>query len=101
VAILARLLRFIFWVVLATWLGRKLLGWLFGSAAEPDVRRASSRPRQTLHRDPVCGTYVSPEVSLKLEHNGQVHHFCSAQCRERFPFTSRPAARTEKVGASA
>jgi len=100
-AILARLIRFIFWVVLATWLGRKLLGWLFGAAGEQGVRRVAPQSPRLLHRDPVCGTHVSPEISLKVEDHGQIHHFCSAQCRERFLMASRPAARAEKIGASA
>jgi YHS domain-containing protein len=47
-------------------------------------------PAIRLHRDPVCGTYVSPEISLKLEKSGQITHFCSAECRDRY---ARPAAR--------
>lgn len=43
-----------------------------------------------LHRDPVCGTYVSAEISLKLEQSGHITHFCSSECRERY---ARPAAR--------
>jgi len=28
--------------------------------------------------------FVSPEISFTLEQAGQVHHFCSDECRERF-----------------
>ena len=91
-AILARIFTFILWLILATWLGRKLLGWLFGSAAQPNSR-TSSRGPQELQRDPWCGTYVSPDISHTLEHNGQVHHFCSEECRERFLEQERRAGR--------
>ena len=37
-----------------------------------------------LYRDPSCGTYVSPEISFKLEKPGHITHFCSAECRERY-----------------
>ena len=37
-----------------------------------------------LHRDPVCGTYVSAEISVKLEKSGHITYFCSAECRERY-----------------
>jgi Cu+-exporting ATPase len=35
--------------------------------------------------DPVCGMKVDPATSRhRAEHAGQIHHFCSARCRERF-----------------
>jgi YHS domain-containing protein len=94
VAILARVLQFIVWLIVATWLGRKLLGWLFGSAAQPP-RTTAPRAAKKLHRDPTCGTFVSPEISFPLEHAGQFHHFCSAECRERYLSAQRRADRVE------
>ena len=93
-AILARVLKFIVWLIVATWLGRKLLGWLFGSAAQPP-RTTSSRTAKKLQRDPMCGTFVSPEISFPLESAGQSHHFCSAECRERYINAQRRADRVE------
>lgn len=37
-----------------------------------------------LRQDPVCGTYVAIDASLKRIVNGQVVHFCSAECRDKF-----------------
>lgn len=37
-----------------------------------------------LRQDPVCGTYVAIDASLKRIVNGQVVHFCSPECRDRF-----------------
>jgi YHS domain-containing protein len=37
-----------------------------------------------LKRDPVCGTYVSTAVSVKRSVGGQVIHFCSSECRDRY-----------------
>jgi YHS domain-containing protein len=54
----------------------------------------SSSPSIRLYRDPVCGTYVSPEISIKLEKSGQITHFCSAECRERH---GRPTARAARA----
>ncbi|HWE52245.1 MAG TPA: hypothetical protein VG273_20790 [Bryobacteraceae bacterium] len=46
---------------------------------------AASGPETTLlHQDPVCGTYVATETSLKKIINGKVVHFCSAECRDRY-----------------
>ena len=37
-----------------------------------------------LQQDPVCGTYVAVDASLKRVVNGKVVHFCSEECRDRF-----------------
>ena len=37
-----------------------------------------------LKKDPVCGTYVSPEAAFTRTVKGQVLHFCSADCRDRY-----------------
>jgi len=54
-------------------------------------QRSSFRPpaqSQTgstvLEQDPVCGTYVAIDSSLKKLVNGRVVHFCSAECRDRY-----------------
>ena len=35
-------------------------------------------------RDPECGMFVSTEVSRRLPWKGQVLHFCSQECLERY-----------------
>ena len=35
-------------------------------------------------RDPVCGMFVSTELSHKLTRGAQTIHFCSQECLERF-----------------
>ena len=94
VRILVRLLQFLLWLIVATWLGRKLFGWLAGSLARPAGQRVppTSTRAVPLHRDPECGTHVSETISLSLEHEGQVHHFCSAECRDRYASKVRQAA---------
>jgi YHS domain-containing protein len=37
-----------------------------------------------LKKDPVCGTYVSPAACLTRTVNGQVIHFCSKACSDRY-----------------
>ena len=45
----------------------------------------SSQPGPTmLQQDPVCGTYVAVDTSLKRVVGGRVYHFCSDACRDRF-----------------
>jgi YHS domain-containing protein len=46
---------------------------------------AGGAPGSTLlHQDPVCGTYVAAASSLRKISKGQVYHFCSEECRDRF-----------------
>ena len=45
---------------------------------------ASASPATMLQQDPVCGTYVAIDASLKRVVNGKVLHFCSDQCRDRY-----------------
>jgi YHS domain-containing protein len=37
-----------------------------------------------LQQDPICGTYVAVDTSLKRVVNGRVLHFCSAECRDKY-----------------
>ena len=37
-----------------------------------------------LHQDPVCGTYVAAGSSFHKICKGQVFHFCSEECRDRY-----------------
>jgi YHS domain-containing protein len=41
-------------------------------------------PATMLQQDPVCGTYVAVDSSLKRVVNGRVLHFCSAECRDKY-----------------
>jgi YHS domain-containing protein len=64
--------------------GRRLwYGALGGRPTAPSARPPQA-PSTVLQMDPVCGTYVSVESSLKKLVAGRVYHFCSAECRERF-----------------
>jgi YHS domain-containing protein len=86
---LGRFLIFVLVVLLvswAIWLVKRVRFWMGYFTGRPNrpARPTAERPEVALRRDPVCGTYVSPEISFTLEQSGQVHHFCSAECRERF-----------------
>jgi YHS domain-containing protein len=54
-------------------------------------RQATSPPAQPdvvaggeLKKDPVCGTYVSTGASVTRTVNGQLLHFCSKECRDKY-----------------
>ena len=62
----------------------KGLGGLF----EPTEADRSKSPKQQLDgelkRDPVCGTFVASTASVKKTVGGEVLHFCSADCRDKY-----------------
>jgi YHS domain-containing protein len=37
-----------------------------------------------LRKDPVCGTFVAVASSIKQDVDGQVVHFCSTACRDKY-----------------
>ena len=56
-----------------------------GSTNQPAQRQRPEVPLGgELKRDPICGTYVSAATSIKKTANGQVIHFCSAACRDKY-----------------
>ena len=48
------------------------------------IMPAGPDPAGELKRDPVCGTYVSTASSVKRTIEGQVVHFCSTACSEKY-----------------
>ena len=88
------MLRYIFIDVILPLLAflflRSLLKNLF-SSGDSGVARQSAAPQappaqatSELKKDPVCGIYVSAAVSLTRTVNGQVLHFCSPECRDKY-----------------
>ena len=63
-----------------------LIGKAMTQALEPET--SGEAPAHAaggeLKRDPVCGTYVAESVSLKKTIGGEVLHFCSPACRDRY-----------------
>jgi YHS domain-containing protein len=56
-----------------------------GTQARPRVSYAAPGAGATmLQQDPVCGTYVAIDSSLKRIVKGKVVHFCSAECRDKY-----------------
>jgi YHS domain-containing protein len=49
---------------------------------DSSARRAETAGE--LKKDPVCGTYVSAAASVKKTVHGEVVHFCSEACRDKY-----------------
>ena len=50
-------------------------------SAQPAQRQQSGGE---LKKDPVCGTFVAVASSIKRNVDGQVIHFCSTTCRDKY-----------------
>ena len=93
---LSRIFRAILWGVVTGELLCFVRRW---NASDARQMMHGQRPEKSsaairLHRDPVCGTYVSPEISFKVEKSGHITHFCSTNCRDRYAQLAARAART-------
>ena len=50
------------------------------TVTDPDSASAAT----LLHQDPVCGTYVAAGSSFHKICHGEVYHFCSEECRDKY-----------------
>ena len=63
---------------------------MVSGGSSPAGSTAARRPTEDvplageLKRDPVCGTFVSTASSVKKTVGGQVVHFCSVECRDKY-----------------
>jgi hypothetical protein len=111
---LGRIFRFLFWLLILSWsvalLRRVLAGMLRGAMpAQPDQNATGSRAgagvgpvsgdsqigvtARRLVRDPVCGTHVAEVLAVPLRESGELVHFCSVACRDKYvSSTQRMAA---------
>ena len=55
---------------------------LAGDSNQAPVERPQSGGE--LKKDPVCGTFVAVSSSIKTNVDGQVVHFCSTACRDKY-----------------
>jgi YHS domain-containing protein len=96
---LARVMKYLFWLLVVSWsvaLLRRLVTSMVRGATAPDqpgdggaAGSGSGDPQgglapRRLVRDPVCGTHVAEELSIPLHEGGQMVHFCSAACRDKY-----------------
>ena len=85
---LARLFRFIFWVLIVSWsvsLLRKIVNRM-GAAADRNepLEVQNDAVSRKLVRDPVCGMHIAEGLALVERNGGQLFFFCSEECRNKF-----------------
>jgi YHS domain-containing protein len=89
--LLSYFVELIFFIVVAKMLGRAFQA-LFGPylprredrAAEGKAPNSSRVRIGKTERDPVCGMFVSTELSHRLVRGSETLHFCSHECLERY-----------------
>ena len=102
---LARIVRFLFWLLIVSWsvaLLRRVLAWMLRGAmpAQADRDAGSSTAgagvgtgagdsqngvaARKLVRDPVCGMHVAEVLAVPLRESGELVHFCSVACRDKY-----------------
>ncbi|HET7150077.1 MAG TPA: hypothetical protein VFI60_01595 [Candidatus Acidoferrum sp.] len=87
---LGRIVRFLFWLLVASWsvwlLRRLFRGALQNSAstAQRGSTQASGSLARRLVRDPVCGMHVDETLSIPLREGNELLHFCSIACRDAY-----------------
>ena len=103
-----RVLRFLFWLLVlswSAWLLKKALGWMMSKAMGPapeggyGSENAAGNAQdgltaRKLVRDPVCGVYVAEVLAIPLREGGELLHFCSTQCRDKY------AANMQRIAAN-
>lgn len=59
-----------------------------GDRGRTDKKEAKAKERKIasgeMVKDPVCGSYVEIDSSIKVRDGQAVHHFCSYDCRQKF-----------------
>lgn len=89
------MVRFIVFFLLAIALYKLLSNLIKGTRIGRRDEPADGKIAE-LVRDPQCGTYLLPEQGFSVRLAGQVHHFCSEACRNRF--IAEHSAGSDKAG---
>jgi YHS domain-containing protein len=95
--IIVRMLRFLFWVVVLSWsvaLLRRLVRRIGqgGQQSQAPMDVPADTQARRLVRDPVCGMHIAEVLALPMRQNGELVHFCSAACREKYLSETREMA---------
>jgi YHS domain-containing protein len=86
---LARILRYVFWVLVVSWavaILRRIVRRMAVPAtkSQPDVDLPNDEVARKLVRDPVCGMHIAEVLAIPHREGGALVHFCSADCRDKY-----------------
>ena len=88
-AFIARILRFLFWVLIVSWsvsLLRRLVNRMAAGASDRQqpIDVPSDAVSRKLVRDPVCGMHLAEGLAITERSGGEPVYFCSEECRNKF-----------------
>jgi YHS domain-containing protein len=111
---LGRIFKFLFWLLIVSWsvaLLRRVLARMMRGAISRETGHGakvssadagvwtesgdteSGVTARRLVRDPVCGMHVAEVLAVPLRESGELVHFCSTACRDKYvSSTQRMAA---------
>lgn len=87
-----------FWLLVlswSVWLLKKALGWMLNKAMGPRPAgeyasenaagdAGDGMTARKLVRDPLCGVYVAEVLAVPMREGGELLHFCSTECRDKY-----------------
>jgi len=108
--VIARFVRFVVWVLVLSWVFKllgKLAMWVLRRAVDPGQQTGSAggnsaqswaeslrggadavgEPQtatRQLVRDPICGMHLAETLAIPFRDRGELMHFCSAECRDKY-----------------
>lgn len=96
IRIISSLVDTVFLIILVWSVFRSLRALMGGKRRRPQQQNApASKASETggsTARDPVCGIFVSTEVSHRLSEGGKTLHFCSEKCLREYRKTTAKAS---------
>lgn len=84
IRLLARLILLLLAFALLRFLIKSVMAMIAPAAKSGHPQAPSARSAGELKKDPVCGTFVAETASVKKTVNGEIMHFCSASCRDKY-----------------
>ena len=76
--------KFIIFAVAAFILWKMFSGDMKKRKEEAKKREETLIAKGEMVKDPVCGSYVSLEDSVRVKDGEEIKHFCSYECRDKF-----------------
>ena len=78
------MVKFLFYGVVIYFLYRMFVGDKKQRQKEAQKERETLIARGEMVKDPVCGSYVALDNAVRTNNNGEIVHFCSYECRDKY-----------------
>ena len=76
--------KFVLFAVAAFILWKMFKGDLNRRKQEAQTEQETLIAKGEMVKDPVCGSYVALDNSVRLQAGGEIMHFCSYECRDKY-----------------